>query len=139
MDAVRRFKVPAVTQFDPDASRYRRGQRRVAIQVSARSRAAGRQSADGTLAFFATGIERKRHDPLPPEMEGDRPSPGIQCSTTTTICSGTPSRRNEKPTLKAGPNSPVGVTDRRHLEHYGIHGTPEPGNLGIPRSHGWGG
>jgi lipoprotein-anchoring transpeptidase ErfK/SrfK len=42
-----------------------------------------------------------------------------------------------KQTLKAGPNSPVGVVwmdlDK---PHYGIHGTPEPQNIGRSESHG---
>jgi lipoprotein-anchoring transpeptidase ErfK/SrfK len=42
-----------------------------------------------------------------------------------------------KQTLKAGPNSPVGVVwidlDK---PHYGIHGTPEPQNIGHTESHG---
>jgi len=42
-----------------------------------------------------------------------------------------------KETLKAGPNGPVGVVwmdlDKAH---YGIHGTPEPQNIGRTESHG---
>jgi lipoprotein-anchoring transpeptidase ErfK/SrfK len=43
----------------------------------------------------------------------------------------------EKQTLKAGPNGPVGVVwmdlDK---EHYGIHGTPTPETIGRTESHG---
>lgn len=42
-----------------------------------------------------------------------------------------------KQTLKAGPNSPVGVVWMDlNKEHYGIHGTPEPQNIGRTESHG---
>lgn len=39
--------------------------------------------------------------------------------------------------LPAGPNNPVGlVWIQLSKEHYGIHGTPEPGNIGKTQSHG---
>ncbi len=40
-------------------------------------------------------------------------------------------------TLPAGPNNPVGVVwIDLSKEHYGIHGTPEPANVGKTQSHG---
>ena len=44
---------------------------------------------------------------------------------------------DEKTLLPAGPNGPVGVVwlDLTK-EHYGIHGTPEPQNIGRTQSHG---
>jgi lipoprotein-anchoring transpeptidase ErfK/SrfK len=45
--------------------------------------------------------------------------------------------KDEKATIKAGPNNPVGVVwIALNLEHYGLHGTPEPGNIGRTQSHG---
>ncbi|MEO7073598.1 MAG: L,D-transpeptidase [Rhodanobacter sp.] len=42
-----------------------------------------------------------------------------------------------KATLPAGPNNPVGVVwIDLSKEHYGIHGTPEPGHVGKTDSHG---
>jgi lipoprotein-anchoring transpeptidase ErfK/SrfK len=42
-----------------------------------------------------------------------------------------------KATISAGPNNPVGVVwIDLSKEHYGIHGTPEPGNVGHTQSHG---
>ncbi|OEZ63401.1 L,D-transpeptidase [Duganella sp. HH105] len=42
-----------------------------------------------------------------------------------------------KARLAAGPNSPVGVAwIELSKEHYGIHGTPEPGKIGKTQSHG---
>ena len=43
----------------------------------------------------------------------------------------------EKETLAPGPNNPVGpVWIDLSKEHYGIHGTPEPGKVGHASSHG---
>ena len=42
-----------------------------------------------------------------------------------------------KARLAAGPNNPVGaVWIQLSKEHYGIHGTPEPGKIGKTQSHG---
>jgi lipoprotein-anchoring transpeptidase ErfK/SrfK len=45
--------------------------------------------------------------------------------------------KHEKATIPPGPNNPVGVVwIDLSKEHYGIHGTPEPGNIGHTQSHG---
>jgi lipoprotein-anchoring transpeptidase ErfK/SrfK len=45
--------------------------------------------------------------------------------------------KNAKATIKPGPNNPVGVAwSGLSKEHYGIHGTPEPANIGKTQSHG---
>jgi lipoprotein-anchoring transpeptidase ErfK/SrfK len=42
-----------------------------------------------------------------------------------------------KATIPKGPNNPVGVAwIDLSKEHYGIHGTPEPGKIGYTMSHG---
>ena len=42
-----------------------------------------------------------------------------------------------KATIKPGPNNPVGVMwIALSLEHYGIHGTPDPEKVGKSYSHG---
>lgn len=47
------------------------------------------------------------------------------------------SEKHEQATLPPGPNSPVGVVwIGLSKEHYGLHGTPEPGNIGKTMSHG---
>lgn len=44
---------------------------------------------------------------------------------------------DEKATLQPGPNGPVGVVwIDLSKDHYGIHGTPEPRNIGRTESHG---
>jgi lipoprotein-anchoring transpeptidase ErfK/SrfK len=45
--------------------------------------------------------------------------------------------KHAKAKLPAGPNNPVGlVWIDLSKEHYGIHGTPEPGKVGHTQSHG---
>lgn len=45
--------------------------------------------------------------------------------------------KDSKATIKPGPNNPVGVVwIGLSKEHFGIHGTPEPGNIGKTQSHG---
>lgn len=45
--------------------------------------------------------------------------------------------KHSKATIPAGPNNPVGlVWIGISKEHYGIHGTPEPGAVGHAQSHG---
>lgn len=45
--------------------------------------------------------------------------------------------KDEKATLAAGPNNPVGVVwIDLSKPHYGIHGTPEPSKIGKTESHG---
>jgi lipoprotein-anchoring transpeptidase ErfK/SrfK len=44
---------------------------------------------------------------------------------------------HSKATIPAGPNNPVGlVWIDLSKEHYGIHGTPRPENVGKTQSHG---
>src|SRR5687767_2153103 len=44
---------------------------------------------------------------------------------------------HSKATIPAGPNGPVGVVwIDLSKEHYGIHGSPEPGKIGYTQSHG---
>ncbi len=45
--------------------------------------------------------------------------------------------KDEKTTIKPGPNNPVGVVwIDLSKSHYGIHGTPEPSTIGKTQSHG---
>ena len=87
--------------------------------------------------FFAPVSSGSVHDPLPPgdwkvTGVGWHPvfhyNPELFWDATST---------DEKATIKAGPNNPVGVVwIALNLEHYGLHGTPEPANLGRTESHG---
>jgi len=45
--------------------------------------------------------------------------------------------KHTKATLPPGPNNPVGVVwIDLSIEHYGIHGTPDPSRIGKSHSHG---
>jgi len=132
------IRVPAVTPFDPDA----RPAKDVAdgdltIHVSRAESALRATRADGSLVFFAPVSSGSVHDPLPP---GDWKVRGVGWHPTfhynpKLFWDAKP--KDTKATLKAGPNNPVGVVwIDLNIEHYGIHGTPEPGNVGRTESHG---
>jgi lipoprotein-anchoring transpeptidase ErfK/SrfK len=134
----REIKVPAVTPFDPDARPAKdlpAGD--VTIQVSREESALRATRADGTLVFFAPVSSGSVHDPLPP---GDWKVTGVGWHPVfhynpDLFWDAKP--KDEKATLKPGPNNPVGVVwIALNLEHYGLHGTPEPGNVGHTESHG---
>ena len=58
-------------------------------------------------------------------------------SATTPISSGTPTPAHTKATIPPGPNGPVGVVwIDISKEHYGLHGSPEPSQIGRTESHG---
>jgi lipoprotein-anchoring transpeptidase ErfK/SrfK len=138
LTAGREITVPAVTAFNPDtkpAPDPAAGD--VTIQVSKVDNALRATRADGTLVFFAPVSSGSVHDPLPPGDfkvlgVGWRPvfhyNPNLFWDARAA---------DEKATIKAGPNNPVGVVwISLSLDHYGIHGTPEPGNVGHTESHG---
>jgi lipoprotein-anchoring transpeptidase ErfK/SrfK len=132
------IKVPNVTPFDintkPAADAAGAG---VEIQVTKEDSSLRVAKSDGTVVFFAPVTTGSEHDPLP---TGDykvtavawKPpfhyNPDLFWDAKST---------DEKATIKPGPNNPVGVLwIDLSLEHYGIHGTPEPGNVGHTESHG---
>ena len=132
------IKVPAVTPFDPNAKPvHEAANADVRIEVSRAESALRATRADGTLVFFAPVSSGSTHDPLPP---GDWKVTGVAWHPVfhynpDLIWDAKP--KDEKQTLKAGPNNPVGVAwIAINIEHYGIHGTPEPGNIGHTESHG---
>ena len=132
------IKVPGVTPFDPNTKPVRDAAAAgVTIEVSKAESALRATRADGTLVFFAPVSSGSIHDPLPPGNwkvtgVGWHPvfhyNPDLFWDAKST---------DEKATIKAGPNNPVGVVwIALNLEHYGLHGTPEPGNVGHTQSHG---
>lgn len=132
------IQVPGVTAFDvaakpepsPDAGT-------VTIEVSRDDSALRAIRPDGSLAFFAPVTTGSEHDPLP-----------IGNWTVTTVLwhpvfHYNPSlfwdakAHDARTTIKPGPNNPVGVVwISLDLEHYGLHGTPEPSRVGHAESHG---
>jgi lipoprotein-anchoring transpeptidase ErfK/SrfK len=132
------IKVPAVEAFDVERARPSGpAAGTVSLTVSRHESALRVTADDGSLVFFAPVTTGSEHDPLPP---GD---------WMVTAVSWMP-RFNYNPdlfwdakpgdgkaTLKPGPNNPVGVVwIDVNIEHYGIHGTPEPGRVGHTESHG---
>ena len=93
--------------------------------------------SDGTLVFFAPVTSGSEHDPLPlGEWK-------VLSVTWMPMFNYNPdlfwdaNPAHIKARIKAGPNNPVGVVwIDISVEHYGIHGTPEPSRVGHSQSHG---
>jgi lipoprotein-anchoring transpeptidase ErfK/SrfK len=136
--AGKEIKVPAVTPFDPNATPAAPAEASdVAVQVSREESALRVTRADGSLVFFAPVTTGSVHDPLPP---GNWTIVGVQWHPPfhyNPELFWDAKARDTKATIKPGPNNPVGVVwISLNLEHYGIHGTPEPGHVGHTESHG---
>jgi lipoprotein-anchoring transpeptidase ErfK/SrfK len=136
--AGRPIQVPAVTPFEagvrpaPDANSGD-----ITIQVSRAESAVRAMRSDGTLVFFAPASTGSVHDPLP---IGDYKIRGVDWHPAfhyNPDLFWDAKQSDEKATIKPGPNNPVGVVwIALDLEHYGLHGTPEPGHIGHTESHG---
>jgi lipoprotein-anchoring transpeptidase ErfK/SrfK len=138
MTAGKSIKVPGVTPFDPNTKPVRDAAAAdVTIEVSKADSTLRATRADGTLVFFAPVSSGSVHDPLPP---GDWKVTGVGWHPVfhyNPDLFWDAKATDEKATIKAGPNNPVGVVwIALSLEHYGLHGTPEPGNIGHTESHG---
>ena len=134
----RQIQVPAVQPFDPDAKPVPPADGSdVAIQVSREESALRATRADGSLVFFAPVTTGSEHDPLP---IGDWTVTAILWHPVfhynpQLFWDAKP--KDTKAEIKPGPNNPVGVVwISLNLEHYGLHGTPEPGHIGHTESHG---
>jgi lipoprotein-anchoring transpeptidase ErfK/SrfK len=132
------ISVPAVTPFDIDAKPPKEPtDPDVTIQVSREESALRAARPDGTLVFFAPVTTGSEHDPLP---VGDWQVVGVDWHpefhyNPKLFWDANP--KHSKATIKAGPNNPVGVVwITLNLEHYGLHGTPEPSRIGYTESHG---
>ncbi|HTI39564.1 MAG TPA: L,D-transpeptidase [Vicinamibacterales bacterium] len=91
----------------------------------------------GTTIFFAPVTTGSEHDPLPIgnwKVTGVQHDPSFHYNPEL-FWDADP--KNTKAVIKPGPNNPVGVVwidiDR---PHYGLHGTPEPSQIGKTTSHG---
>lgn len=91
----------------------------------------------GRIIFHAPVTSGSRHDPLP---LGDWTVTAVTRHPTfhynpKLFWDADPSHSKAK--IAAGPNNPVGlVWIDISREHYGLHGTPEPGKVGHTTSHG---
>ena len=132
------ISVPGVTPFDaatkpapdPDAGG-------ITIVVAREDSSLRAVRADGSIVFFAPVTTGSEHDPLP---IGDWTVKGVQWHppfhyNPDLFWDAKP--EHTKATIKPGPNNPVGVVwIALDLEHYGLHGTPAPEQVGHTASHG---
>src|SRR5438270_441969 len=129
--AGQQLRVPAVAPFLADA---KPGTDPVAdeatIQVTRAESALRATRADGSLVFFAPVTTGSEHDPLP---IGDWKVVGVQWRPVfhynpDLFWDAKP--QDARAEIKPGPNNPVGVVwVALSKEHYGLHGTPEPGRI----------
>ena len=107
------------------------------VAVSKNNRTVSAFRADGTLLAQYPATMGSEHDPLP---VGDWKITEIDHYpkfhyNPALFWDAKP--RDSKATIPAGPNNPVGVVwIGLSKEHYGIHGSPEPANIGHTESHG---
>jgi len=133
------IKVPAVTPFDVDAPKPAADPAAadVTVKVSRDESAVRVTRADGTLVFFAPVTTGSEHDPLP---AGDWKVTGVNWHPAfhyNPDLFWDAKAGDTRATIKPGPNNPVGIVwIDVNIEHYGMHGTPEPANVGHTESHG---
>ncbi len=132
------IKVPAVQPFDPENKPAPDpAAQDVSVEVSRDESALRVSGSDGTLVFFAPVTTGSRHDPLPPgrwKVTSINWRPVFHYNPDL-FWDAKPG--DAKSTIQAGPNNPVGIVwIGLDLEHYGLHGTPEPGEVGRVASHG---
>jgi lipoprotein-anchoring transpeptidase ErfK/SrfK len=107
------------------------------IEVSKSESSVSAYDAENRLLAFYAATIGSEHDPLPVGEWKIRAvarnpvfhyNPDLFWDAKTT---------DEKATIHAGPNNPVGVVwIDLSKDHYGIHGTPEPSRIGHTTSHG---
>jgi len=138
LDAGATIQVPAVPPFIATAKPLAApGGNDVAIQVSRDDSSVRATRSDGTVVLFAPVTTGSEHDPLP---EGSWKVTRVNWwpefhYNPKLFWDAKPDQA--RATLKPGPNNPVGVAwIGLTLEHYGLHGTPEPSRVGHAASHG---
>jgi lipoprotein-anchoring transpeptidase ErfK/SrfK len=95
------------------------------------------EDGNGQVLFYAPVTTGSRRDPLPRgtwKVTGVQRNPPFHYNPDL-FWDADPS--HAKARIAPGPNNPVGtVWIDLTKEHYGIHGTPEPGRIGHVESHG---
>jgi lipoprotein-anchoring transpeptidase ErfK/SrfK len=109
----------------------------VRIVVTKRTSALTVEDADGKVLFFAPVTTGSRRDPLPIgrwKVTGVQQMPPFHYNPDL-FWDASPAHSKAK--IPPGPNNPVGVAwIDLSKPHYGIHGTPEPSQIGHAQSHG---
>ena len=107
------------------------------ITVSKEESSVRAYDSSGTLLAFYAATIGSEHDPLPVgdwKINGIARNPKFHYDAKLFWNA---KNSTDKETLPSGPNNPVGlVWIDLSKEHYGIHGTPEPGKVGHATSHG---
>ncbi len=129
-----RIRVPNVLGAEP-ATRAQTGA--VKIVVSKKASVLRVYDREGQVIFYAPVTSGSEHDPLP---FGNWVITDVVRNPTYNY---NPAlfwdgdQANPKVKIAAGPNNPVGVVWMGiNVPHYGIHGTPEAGEIGHSASHG---
>jgi lipoprotein-anchoring transpeptidase ErfK/SrfK len=134
--------VPAVSPFDASARPAKANGSQAAARNGVRLEVTREGTlrvlgADGALQFFASVSSGSARDPLPIgewRVTGVSWMPPFQYNPDL-FWDADPSHTTA--TIEPGPNNPVGVVwVDLNLEHYGLHGTPEPSRVGHAQSHG---
>jgi lipoprotein-anchoring transpeptidase ErfK/SrfK len=132
------IQVPAVQPFDPHTKPvFDAAAEDVTNDVVRDEGVLRARHADGSVMFAAPVTTGSEHDPLPP---GDWKVTAVSWRPQfhynhDLVCYAKPG--DSKATIKPGPNNPVGVVwIDISRDHYGLHGTPEPGHIGRTESHG---
>ncbi len=140
-------------QLNPDAMFQRAGERlmvpnvtssaapsagsHITVAVTKSTSALTIEDSSGRILFHAPVTSGSIHDPLPVgtwKVNGVQRNPQFHYNPQL-FWDATPGDR--KATLQPGPNNPVGIVwIDLSKPHYGIHGTPEPSNIGHVESHG---
>jgi lipoprotein-anchoring transpeptidase ErfK/SrfK len=109
----------------------------VTVTVSKEQSTLTVHNAEGKVIFHAPVTTGSEHDSLPLgewAVTGAHKDPTFHYNPAL-FWDGNPA--HAKATIPAGPNNPVGVMwIDISKEHYGLHGTPEPGRIGYAQSHG---
>jgi lipoprotein-anchoring transpeptidase ErfK/SrfK len=107
------------------------------VVVSKNNHTVSAFAGDGMLLAQYPATMGSEHDPLPVgnwKITGVQHNPVFHYNPAF-FWDAKP--KDEKAEIAAGPNNPVGaVWIALSKEHYGIHGTPEPGKIGHTESHG---
>jgi lipoprotein-anchoring transpeptidase ErfK/SrfK len=133
------IKVPGVQPFDSAVKPPPNDEKPdgITIEVSREESALRATNADGSLTLFAPVTTGSEHDPLPIgewKVDGVQWNPPFHYNPTLFWDA---KANDTKALIKPGPNNPVGVVwIDLNKDHYGLHGTPEPGSIGTTQSHG---